>query len=158
MSDKITDVQRKMADTIKANMKLEDGGTFDAAEKTFADTLEGTELDEKTVKAVHTHHAEFMAAAALATGELAIEAFTDNKDLNRCTSSFRAGRSTVDVLVDRTREVSGGPPKAGEKPTRVTKYGYIDINSRQYGTKASSGALSRVKAKISEEAKKALQG
>lgn len=149
---------KDLAKTIKAGMKLGDGGAI----TTEADLYERTlpeDLSMETVSKVYGHTTDVVAAMTLATGELGAEALKKNKKLDSVSSEMKIGKHadiSVGYLRSKTSTVRN-PADPSQPPKDVTKYGVTDVRLRTYAQK-NRGDLKVVRNFLSENAEKAAKG
>ena len=92
-----------MADKIKAESKIGEGGVVGKFEKDFWKTLlpDGTSADD--VMRVDRFKTDVVAAQALAGGELGVETFHANKDSKQVSLEFNVNKDMLGTCVDRTK-------------------------------------------------------
>lgn len=150
MSD-IKENIRGLADTIKTELSLSEEGVFSVDAKMFENTLpEG--LTMETVKKYQEHTADLVTAAGLALGEAGIDAMKKDKRLDQVSLEFNAGKDTIGGVFQRSKEVRSGITADAEM---MTKYGILNMKVG-VNAHANKGSLKKVRAHLSEEAKKIL--
>jgi len=97
-----------LAASLKPQMKLE-GDSITVPADLYATTLpEG--IDLATVKRLHDHRNNFLAGAALAAGEVAIEAMKDDPNLKTVTTKIAGmGKDDATITTQRQHEHRASP-------------------------------------------------
>lgn len=157
MSD-VKQAVQDLAAKIKPMFTLADNGVVLAEEGLYEKSLpEGITADQ--IKAIQQHNTALVAASAMAVGELAIDAFKADKDLQRVTAEIPAVGDKISTAVIRSREYpAGGIPKEGEvrdPNAKITKYGVIEA-SYEVASNGNKGELKKVRAHIGALAAAAL--
>lgn len=112
---KVSDAVRSKAADLKPLMGVENG-QITAPDDLYAKTLTG-DITLDVVKAVQEDRSEFLAAATLAAGELAEQAFMDNSELKNISFEVAMGH-------DRAKT---GFSRDGEKLEVLSSYHATDI-------------------------------
>lgn len=144
---------QEMATKIKEVLVLEGSSISEKEDSNiYEDTLpEG--LDLETVAAVNDHNTTFIAGSALAIGEMAVEALSNNTDTDRIEGKVKmASADSIKINVDRSKEFTNHLTD-GKKST---KYGVVSSNYEVRAGK-NSGQLKAARLAISELATKALK-
>ncbi len=151
--NKISPVVQDMAKKIKANLE------FDAKSGVCTEKTESFEaclpedLSIDTVRRVVDHNANFVAAGALAFGELAVAAMSKNKSLTEASAELKmVSRDSVSFVMEREHTYQN---RLGSGDS-VTKHGVITSNYHVKGGK-NSGQLKAVRSHMNEIAAKALK-
>lgn len=139
-----------LAATIKPMFTLAENGVVVASDDLYEKTLpEGVTVDQ--IKAIQQHNTALVAATAMAVGELSVDAFKADKDLQRVSAEFSAVGDKISATVTRSREYpAGGIPKEGEvrdPNAKITKYGVIDAGY-EVVSNGNKGELKKVRAHI----------
>lgn len=141
MSDIKTPVL-EMTAKIKPLLTVE-GGVTATPKDLFVSTLpEGLTLD--TVKAVDQHRTTFNAGYMNAVGQLAHEALTADKSLDKVTAKVELNKDVLQVAVLR-EETRPDPQKPGKTVTRV---GVIKPNYKAYAGRADVGQAAAVRVSV----------
>ena len=152
MSVEIKDSVKELAKKIKSEIKLDPktGIIEPVSKELYAKTLpEGVDIE--LIKKVQDHDTQFIAAAALAHGELANAAAKKHKDWADSTLKIpTAGRSSIET--HWKRQTQNNNPATKEQ---ITKHGVVTAKLDFYGTR-NAGQYGAVKAYVSEEAAKLL--
>lgn len=123
----VSEAIKTLAKAIAADLTVNEDGTVKAPDDLFAKHLpEG--LDLATVKKVHTQRQEFMAASALAVGEVGIEAMKANKNLDQVQLKVNVGKDVATVTTVRRHEQA----VPGSQDT-VVSHGYTTASYKAKG-------------------------
>lgn len=117
---KISIETRELADNIKKGIIVDtQKGTFTSEDGLYYKLLpEG--LTEEVVKQAHNYDNKFISASVLGIGELALEAFTANSDINKFTGSISTiDKDHIDITTTRSRTINNELTKGVD----VTTYG-----------------------------------
>lgn len=147
-----------LAAKIKPMLTLADNGVVLAQADLYEKSLpEGITADQ--IKAIQQHNTVLVAASALAVGEIAVDAFKADKELQRVTSEFSAVGDKISTAVIRSREYpAGGIPKEGEvrdPNAKIVKFGVIEA-AYEVSSNGNKGDLKKVRTHISALALAAL--
>ena len=156
----MSDIKQSVLDlaaALKADLSLGENGHIGVAEGAGERTLPST-LSAETVKHFQDHVNDLVAATYLAAGEIGVDAFKADENLDRVSLTIPFFADSVSVEINRSKEYpAGGVPKEGEHRSTetVTKYGvgYSKYNVNANGNK---GALKKVRDRISAMAAEAL--
>jgi len=150
----LSDETKKLASKIKDALVV-DAKSGTTSEKDKGGVYEATLPENITIDVVNTinnHNSQFVAAATLASGELAIETMESESDLERVISTVEmSGGNKINVITDRQKtykdHLQGGDD--------IVKKGCTNVN---YCVKAgkNSGQLKAARAFINELASDAL--
>lgn len=121
---------RAMADAIKPLLSIA-GSNVERPDDLYAKTLPDN-LTMAVVEQVQEHRQNFLAAAELAVGELAIDAMKADKAVDQVTLNLKVCRDKAGVTVHRNFETQA--PGASEK---IMNHGWV---TSSYKAKASSQA------------------
>lgn len=100
---KVSDRVLALATAISADLKIGDGGVADAPKDLFEKNLpDGVTMAD--VKRVDNARTEFVNASLLALGQVAVPAFTGNKDLQQVSLSFQSNKDKCTLQIDRERK------------------------------------------------------
>ncbi len=122
---------RAMADAIKPKLSIT-GSSVERPDDLYAQSLAGSDISMEQVEKVQRHRQDFLAAAELAVGELAIEAMKADQELEQTSMSLKIGLDKANVTCHRTFET-----RAPGADTSITNYGWVTSG---YKAKASSQA------------------
>lgn len=145
----VIDMSEKMKSGITLDKKT---GTATAADDIFASTLP-EDLSIETVKRVSEHNGNFIAAGALAFGDMSVAAMAKNKGLEQTTLKIAmAGRDSVEYTVDRTKQYRN--PQDEKNP--IVKHGVVSATYNSLvGT--NTGSLKAARKTIEQAAMDALK-
>jgi hypothetical protein len=137
-----------MAAKIEALMKSDKAGIISEANNDVFEKTLPEDLDLATVNRVHDHETTFIAGAVHYVGQTAIGMMAEDKDLKSVTSGIKmAGRNSLNVQIDRTKEYTNHLSGNGEK---TVKYGAATIAYDVRGSKKSGGQLKAVTQSLAE--------
>lgn len=150
MSVEIKQDTKDLAKTLKGKITIGDNGVATVKEGTYVELLpEG--ITEDTVKKLQAHNSHLVAAAALATGELAIDYLKKHKSVAAVELSMpTTGKDTLDITVKRDKQVTNPQTKEAS-----TVYGAVTAGFSIYSTRPR-GELAKVKDHLADLALKAL--
>lgn len=143
---------KALAESIKTGLSMDSQtGHVDAGDDIWEKNLP-EDLDKETIKKVKDHEANFTAASYLAIGQLAVDAFKSNKDLQRTEGEIKMhGHDKVIVAIDRERTFPD-PSSKGSSVTKVAagKVNFHNVAGRNTGDmKAAMKEITR----LAQEAK-----
>lgn len=141
-----------LSGVIKTSMKVNKDGTTEVQDDIWEKTLpEG--LTKKQVAAVKNHEANFIAAGALALGELAVDAMKKHSGLDEVKATVKMhGRDSASFQVNRSRSFRN-PQNPDADP--VVKFGTIATSFKNHAGR-NAGELKKVMEEIGELAGKTL--
>lgn len=143
---------RELADKLKTNLVIDPAtGVASVPEEWYVQNLpEGLSAD--TYKQLSEHNTDVLAAAALANGEAAIDAFKKNKELERVSLSLPlVGKDTIGVVTDRTYNARN--VQSGEV---TVKYGRTSASFDIYAADNGRGDLKKIREHLYSTAAAAL--
>lgn len=140
-----------MAKVIEKNIEIDHKtGIGSEKEGVFEKTLP-EDLSMDTVKRVGDHNSSFIAAGALAFGNLAVKAMQKNAELTETDIQLKmTGRDHVGYHMNRTKEYQNHLSGGGA----VVKHGVLTTDYHVSGGR-NSGELKRVREHLAEAADKA---
>jgi hypothetical protein len=138
----------KLSEVLLENIEnVSETGVVQFKKDTFEKTLDGSELTMDSVKSVHEHRDDVIAATGLALGKKGQELFKKKQSPDQVTGTFKAHKDTVNGTFYKERNL---PNNKGEivKKRNVLSMGYV-ANGKE-GTK---GQLKAVKKSLLEDSK-----
>lgn len=145
MSKELNSALVTLAATIKPHLTRE-GGDIKGSKELFQASLAGTELTVEMFDKVNDHLTNLTSAVTLAHGELAVDAFKENKDLARTALSIDLNKGMgINQTIKRTAEV---PNFDKENPGTKTIYGQVTTRLDFVGT-ANKGEYKKTRAHVS---------
>ena len=137
----------------KKGMTVGAGGVIEVSPDLYQKSLEAAGIDEKHVKAVQKHNAEFFAGTMLAAGELGVQALKKDKKLEQVSVEIPVLKDSISHSIVREKEVMAGMPKEGERQTKIA-YGFVNSKFVTDVT-GSKGEAKKVRAHIAALAEEA---
>ena len=141
---KVEELSNLITDNIE---NVSDTGVVEFNKDTFEHTLKGTDLTLDTIKAVHEHRDNVIAATGLAIGRKGREMFQGENPPDTVTGKFKAHKDEINGTFHRVRNTPDGKGNIIPKPN-VLMMGY-SANGKE-GTK---GQLKAVKTALSKDIK-----
>lgn len=138
----------ELAGIISGNIEVGEHGALEIAKDTYEKTLEGTDLDMKTVKKVQQHNTNFVAATDHAVAEKGLELFGQDKELASVTAKASMGGDRYKVQFNASEERPG-------KDGNETVHGTF-VSSYTVGAAGHKGQLKAVREHFADEAKSLL--
>lgn len=143
---KVNEKVKDLAESIKKDFKIGDGGVIALDKGFYANTLpEGLTIGQ--VEAVQKHNSNLLAATALALGDLGIPHLKKHKDLASVSVEFGIGKDKLAATLKREQQVPDGLGKGGMR----TKYGVISANYKAHAA-GNVGDFKRVREHVANEA------
>lgn len=140
----VKEVKQLKPEIAALSEKIQTGVEFNKTEGKIVETKNNYEenlpedLTMENVKKVSKYNEQFIAASTHAVGTVAVQAFKENKKLERVESELKVGdRDHVRHAVLRTKTI---PPIGGEGEPTV-KHGYIKTEVDTRGTHTGTGQL-----------------
>ena len=141
----LTDKIKKDLSFNKETSSVEDSGSFES------NIPEG--LTMETIVAVNKYETDYVAASTNAFGQVCIEQFKKDKDLDIVTGNFKMAGNN-EITHEAHREAVKPNPANRDQP--VTKYCDIRSTYKLTATHQSTGQLKQVRVALNEEAAKLL--
>jgi hypothetical protein len=144
----IPEAVKAMAERIKKEMKVTDTGVIEVPKELYESLLPAG-LDMSLIKKLQAHDSEFMAAGALANGELGLKHFAKHKNVDVVTSEIAIGKNSASFSFQRSKPVPDG------NGAMQIKHG---VSSAKYVVSAAGGnrgALKKVRMLLSSMAESA---
>lgn len=132
---------------VKHETKVDKGVLTFEDKNSYLDGL--TEEQKASIQFTKSYDEEFIAGATLAVGELAIEEFGKNKELEHVNAKFKTvGRDEINIRVDRKRENVN--PMNREQT--IVKYANVSVDHKRVATNKNAGQLKEVQKHLNESA------
>lgn len=143
IDQKVLDLSEK----VKSNMTVGDQGIVEVPKEFYESTLEGVGLTMEVVKQVQAHNADLVSATGLALGEIGIEAFKKNPELDQLSVQVGVNKDDIAGVFSRSKQVPDG--NGGMQ----AKHGVLNMRYTTAGASGSKGSLKKVKTHLNELAK-----
>lgn len=142
---KVADSTRELADNIRKEFKLGEGGVIDVPKDLLERHLPAgvTMADVKRVQAAGS---TMISAVALATGEFATAAMKKDKKLASVSVEVPLGKDRIGAMFQRERQVSDG--NGGQQ----TKFGVLQAKYTVAGARPTGGEYKRIRDHLSSQA------
>jgi hypothetical protein len=141
---------RELTDNIKNTTQIKSDGTAIVDPETYVKNLP-TGLTKEIVQDVRAYDTRFLAASALAVGELSEPVMKKHQALESVTAVFpMTGKDDMTVQYDRTRTKTT-KDDAGNVTGTSTTYGAVSVAMHLHGTK-NAGDFKKVKNMLTESA------
>lgn len=144
MSTQIDQKVLDLSEKLKNEMKIGEQGIVEVPKDVYESTLEGTGLTMEVVKQVQGHTADMVSATGLALGELGIDAFKKDKDLDQVSVQIPVHKDDIAGVFSRSKQVPDG--NGGMQ----AKHGVLNMRYTTAGAAGSKGSLKKVKAHLGE--------
>lgn len=144
VSEEVSEMAKRIAKEIKL---ADDGLSVEIPKDLYVNTLpEG--ITESQIKAVQQHNSTFFPAMTMAVGEVAINAFKKNKDLESVEAKAKlVSRDAYEVTIKREQEQRN--PHDGSK---TTVYGAPTSKVVTYAAKSKGQDMAAVSASLKAKA------
>lgn len=137
-----------MADKIKAEAKLGEGGVAEKFDKDFWKTLLPEDLPADMLIRGDKFKTDIVAAQALAGGELGNEHFHASKDNKQVSLEFNVGKDIIGTVVDRTKTFPNR--MGGENAPDVTRHCHVTSRYQVHAV-GNRGAYQQVRTHLREQ-------
>lgn len=135
-----------LAEILKKGISVDNQTGTGTAEDSLYDSNLPESLTPEIVKSVSDYNTTFAAAGTFAIGELAVEAMSSNKNLDRVSASIAmGGKDSLNVNVDRSREFTNHLGGGG----LTEKFGVTNVSYEVVAGK-NAGQLKKARMMIGE--------
>jgi hypothetical protein len=142
----LSKTEHSIYEALKSSIEHKGNGLLETKSNVYKETLpEG--ITDETIKTINKHNMDFVRASHAAVGEVAIDVFRQDKEIQSVHTKFDfMGDNTLSLNV--AREKTFNNPSTGEK---IDRPGYMSSEVKTKGLKGTS--VQRIKDIVAEAAK-----
>lgn len=140
--DDLNPITAAYANRIKNTVKV-GGGTI-TFDKTLEAALDGTDVSVEMFEKVRDARNHLTAAVKLVGGEVALNAFVENKDAIQLSGTCAVAGDAINVTFNRSAQIPAGMPEKGKPVERKTQWGHNRARFDAVGSKCIDDANSRI--------------